>query len=413
MEIEISYELAQQVLKHEETLVAVSDLCGELDFMIALSQGANQYKLVRPRMTEENIIDLKDCRHLLQEMTVPSYVANDAYLVGGKGPNHDHHQPHSRSNTPDSHAHTDSSNNPSTPTMLLLTGPNYSGKSIYLKSIALSIYLSHLGSFVPCTSATIGLTDSILTRLRTCETVSRSHSAFMLDLQQVALMLRSCTHRSLLVIDEFGKGTDATDGAGLACGVLKHLLGRGDGAPKVLAATHFHEIFEQGFLTDEVPGLAFEHMEVRVDDRRQTDHSEERASTTDTDGTDNAQITYLYNLCPGRSAESFGTQCAAMNGVPAAIVQRASQLSRLAAQGADLVSVCAGVGKEEEEDLVEAEDIARGFLGWDLDGPAEEAEDAGADDVRGLLEGLLAQSSTVEMESRTVEEEETGMETES
>lgn len=291
--------------------------------------------------------------------------------------------------------------------MLLLTGPNYSGKSIYVKSIALAVYLAHIGSFVPCASAVIGLTDALLTRIRTCETVSRPYSAFMIDLQQVAGLLKVASRRSLIVVDEFGKGTDGCDGAGLLAGVLRHLLGRGgdgdgDGnggedAPKVLAATHFHEIFESGLpgglREGQAKGVQFQHMKVRVDERRgattTVTASDGGSSYAADDGAAGSgagtEVTYLYNLRPGRSTESFGTQCAAMNGVPALIVERARQLAGLAARGEDLVGVCAGVGRGEEEDLVEAEVVARRFLQWDLEGMEE------GEDVRAVLEGLVGE----------------------
>jgi DNA mismatch repair protein MSH5 len=124
--------------------------------------------------------------------------------------------------------------------MLILTGPNYSGKSVYLKQVAVIVYMAHVGSFVPAESARIGITDKILSRVATRESVSRIQSAFMIDLQQISLALSLASRRSLLIIDEFGKGTDSSDGAGLACAVFKHLLSLGTERPKVLAATHFH-----------------------------------------------------------------------------------------------------------------------------------------------------------------------------
>jgi DNA mismatch repair protein MSH5 len=126
------------------------------------------------------------------------------------------------------------------PSMLVLTGPNYSGKSVYLKQVALIVFMAHVGSFVPAESARIGLTDKILSRVTTRETVSRQQSAFMLDLQQISLSLGLATRRSLLIIDEFGKGTESSDGAGLACAVMEHLLSVGSERVKVVGATHFH-----------------------------------------------------------------------------------------------------------------------------------------------------------------------------
>jgi hypothetical protein len=101
--------------------------------------------------------------------------------------------------------------------MILLTGPNYSGKSVYQKQIALIVYMAHIGSFVPADAAVIGLTDKILTRITTRETVSKMQSAFMIDVQQIALALKQATRRSLVVIDEFGKGTDS-------CGELHSII---------------------------------------------------------------------------------------------------------------------------------------------------------------------------------------------
>jgi DNA mismatch repair protein MSH5 len=240
----------------------------------------------------------------------------------------------------------------------VLTGPNYSGKSIYLKQVALICYMAQIGSFVPAERATLGITDKILTRLSTIETVSRQQSAFMIDLQQIAMALNSCTACSLVVIDEFGKGTDTSDGAGLAAGVLLHLLHLEDQSPKVLAATHFHEIFELGVFED-YTRLQHAHMEVRIDRRsvlsQPADHE---------DGT--SQVTYLYNLREGRSTLSYGAQCAAMNGVPLEIVQRALDLGKWMAQGEDLVAICSALSKQDEKELEMAEVAARAFLQVDF-----------------------------------------------
>jgi DNA mismatch repair protein MSH5 len=175
---------------------------------------------------------------------VPSFVPNNTFLVGGTGDDISMDELELHHSTA-SHLHC----SPSTrhnyahkihPSMLVLTGPNYSGKSVYLKQVALTVFMAHVGSFVPAESAKIGLTDKILSRVTARETVSRQQSAFMLDLQQISLALSSATRRSLLIIDEFGKGTESSDGAGLACAVMEHLLSLGTERPKVLGTTHFH-----------------------------------------------------------------------------------------------------------------------------------------------------------------------------
>ncbi|OKL60144.1 hypothetical protein UA08_04558 [Talaromyces atroroseus] len=333
-EIEIAHEIAQNILRYKDMLSTSSDLCGEIDCYLAMAKTADIYKFVRPRMSTENVIRIKGGRHPLQELTVASYIPNDVNIRGGCGPQLPHIE-----NGDAEYPFLDA------PSMLLLTGPNFSGKSVYMKQIALIVYLAHIGSFVPAQSAEIGITDKILTRINTPETVSKIQSTFMLDLQQVSLLLRFGTPRSLIIIDEFGKGTDMNDGAGLACGIFEYLLSLGNNKPKVLVATHFHEIFENGFLPER-ESLAFGHMEVRID--------EESADNKE-------QVTYLYNFKPGRSNQSFGTlyessavHCAAMNGVDGSIVERANELVSLLARGQDLVAACARMSKADEAILEEA-----------------------------------------------------------
>ena len=329
-EIEIMYNLASKVLELTQTLVIASDLCGELDSMVALAIGAQRYNWICPNMTESRSLVIKEGRHPLQELVVPCFVANDCVLPTGL------HSTHCL----DDYNRT-----------LVLTGPNHSGKSVYLKQIAIIVYLSHIGSFVPAKSALVGTTDRILTRMSTNESVSKSESAFAIDLRQTLQVVRLSTPNSLILIDEFGKGTCPTNGAGLMAALLDHMLSVDwEHRPRSLVSTHFHEIFDGNYLETKKQ-LSFGHMNVRLDmDAHRSDD----------------QVTFLFKVSEGRSTWIFGAQCAAVNVIPSSIVERAEAISLLVSRNEDLAAFCARLTNEEESLLEVAEGIARGFVGQDM-----------------------------------------------
>ncbi|KAL4872765.1 muts domain V-domain-containing protein [Aspergillus spectabilis] len=332
-EIEIVYDLAQRVLQYENVLIEASDVCGEIDSLLAMAQAVASYNL-----------------HMLQEMTVSSYVPNDTFLVGGKldeqTANHSQHVP-------------EALRTGSSPSMLL--SEFLREERVYMKQnleVALIVYLAQTGSFVPAESAEIGVVDKILVK-------SNSQDGFS---QQISFDLKHLTGRSLLLIDEFGKRTSENDGIGLACEVLEHLLSLED-APKVIAATHFHEILENEFL--QIRPRLQGHREVRVcGESREADD----------------QITYLYNFRIGRSTKSFGTICAAMNGINQAIVGCANELASLSARGENLIAACAMLSDEEMQALQDAGELARRFLAMDLSKGCESGN------VRRLLKAVFEDS---------------------
>lgn len=355
------------MLEHARSLTTASDLFGELDSLIALAMVAEKYQWTAPKMTLSNTIDIREGRHPLQELVTPSFIANGCQISGGLG---------SDSEANEEAPSPEEQEGPG-PSMLILTGPNHSGKSVYLKQVALIVYLAHVGSYVPADHAVIGLTDKILTRISTRESMARSESAFAIDLRQAAFSINHTTRRSLVLVDEFGKGTNAADGAGLMTALMDHFLSLADDRPKVIVATHFHEIFGNNFLADD-RGLAFAHMEVRVD-----------TEAVDTDD----QVTYLFRLMPGRSTSSYGCRCAAMNGVDEAVVERAEALTLLLARNEDLQAACAKLAPAEERRLEEAELIARRFVEMDIVVPQPRRAGVRATEVgsvRAMLKELLA-----------------------
>ncbi len=327
-------------------------------------------------MTRENIIYIEGGRHPLQELVVPSFIANDCLLAGGA----DETDQNLQSEAESSVLH-DPVKYPST---LILTGPNHSGKSVYIKQVALIVYLAHIGCFVPAEQARIGVTDRILTRIATRESVARNESAFAIDLRQVGFAMNFATRRSLILVDEFGKGTNSSDGAGLVTALLSHFSSLGPDRPKVLAVTHFHEIFENQFLR-ESPEMVFAHMDIHID--------------YDASGMGD-QVTYLFQLVPGRSISSFGSRCAALNGVDEAVVDRAEAIMLLLVQNEDLEVACSRLSDAEAQRLQDAEAAGRSFMEEDITTPARgHGMLKGSNRYHNILDRVLSGDSTDETTS--------------
>nr|XP_018683409.1 PREDICTED: DNA mismatch repair protein MSH5 isoform X3 [Musa acuminata subsp. malaccensis]XP_018683410.1 PREDICTED: DNA mismatch repair protein MSH5 isoform X3 [Musa acuminata subsp. malaccensis]XP_018683411.1 PREDICTED: DNA mismatch repair protein MSH5 isoform X3 [Musa acuminata subsp. malaccensis] len=175
MERAIIRDLITRVLNFVPQLIKAVNFAAELDCILSLALIAHQNNYVRPILTEDTFLDIKNGRHALQEMTVDTFVPNDTKILDDGRIN-------------------------------IITGPNYSGKSIYVKQVALVVYLSHIGSFIPADSATIGITDRIFCAMGN-KPMTTEQSTFMIDLHQVGMMLRQATSHSLCLMDEFGKGT--------------------------------------------------------------------------------------------------------------------------------------------------------------------------------------------------------------
>jgi DNA mismatch repair protein MSH5 len=283
----ILYPLEDQILEFECDLLQVGISISILDAFISLGEIAFQFKLTCPQMVEEAAVAIKNGRHLLQELAVENFVPNDTLLSAA--------QP-----------------------VAIVSGANGSGKSIYLKQIGLIVYLAHIGSYVPCDKAVIGITDRIFTRIVSEETVSDSNSTFSLDLKQMSKILHHHSSKSLCLIDEFGKGTAPVDGMSLLAACIKFIV---ENNIKAVFALHFTEIFEDSIFSAEIHrAINCFRMETIAEAANPAEG--EDASPVD----DNTKFIPLYKLKYGINKSSHGFSCAKNNGVPGAVLKRAQEI---------------------------------------------------------------------------------------
>ncbi|XP_020554165.1 DNA mismatch repair protein MSH5 isoform X1 [Sesamum indicum] len=277
MERAITRDLVTHVLQFSDPLLKAVTFTAELDCSLSLALVARQNNYVRPILTSESVLDIRNGRHVLQEMTVDTFIPNDTKILDEGRIN-------------------------------IITGPNYSGKSIYIKQVALIVFLSHIGSFVPADSAIVGLTDRIFCAMGS-KFMTAEQSTFMIDLQQVGMMLRHASYQSLCLVDEFGKGTLSEDGIGLLGGTINYFA-KCDNPPKVMLSTHLSEIFESGCLL-ESSKIKYYTMSVLSPEDKCTDVED---------------IVFLYRLVPGHAHLSYGLHCALLAGVSKEVVKRAASI---------------------------------------------------------------------------------------
>ncbi len=273
LEYRLFLEARDRVLERLGPLQGSARAAGELDALASLAFTAIRNRWTRPEVNESMELAIEGGRHPVVELMLPSgkFVENDAFLDG-----------------------TDSQ-------LIVLTGPNMAGKSTYIRQTALITLLAQIGSFVPAKSARIGLVDRIFTRVGARDDLARGESTFMVEMIEMAQILRSATGRSLLILDEVGRGTSTYDGVSLAWAICEH-LSAGPVRPRTLFATHYHELIQ---LEKEFPGIKNWTIAVR-----------------ETSG----GILFLRKVIPGGSDRSYGIHVARLAGIPAEVTRRAEQI---------------------------------------------------------------------------------------
>ncbi|EGG14783.1 mutS like protein [Cavenderia fasciculata] len=290
----IERSIVDKVLENVSQLVAICNYCSQLDCFISLALASKELNFVKPTINNEHRINIVNGRHPLQEICVQTFIPNDTKI-----------------NTIDNIDNNINNNNNEKKQFLFITGPNQSGKSIYLKQVAIIVFLTHLGCFVPASSADICLCDRIFTRVSSRESCMVSESSFMIDCKQISQMTRFSTSNSLLIIDEFGKGTNPKDGISILYSLIEFLLFK-DNAPITLMCTHFYELFD--LFTPEMNNqILFNSMEFIIDDSNSL-------------GLDISNYIPLYKLINKKSTQSFGLTCAMNAGVSKDILIRTMEI---------------------------------------------------------------------------------------
>ncbi|KAI8611749.1 muts domain V-domain-containing protein, partial [Chytriomyces sp. MP71] len=298
-EIEIVQRLQEAVSEHAQTLIQFSQTCAELDCLLALAEASTKYGFTRPTLVSDPRLHIVQGRHPLYEQCLENFIGNDTRL--GDSPAAD-------STASQCSGISGDDEDAQGVKVMLVTGPNFSGKSVYMKQVGLIVFMAHIGSFVPARSAIIGITDRIVTRIQAVESDTKTQSAFMLDSQQMSFALRHATRRSLVLIDEYGKGTLHSDGVALFCASVVDFVERGVDCPNVIATTHFQpnqpEIFTHNLLPDS-PIMKEYKMDVF---QGNLSHDE--------------KLTFLYRVTAGNAGSSLGLYCAKLAGVPEMVIQR-------------------------------------------------------------------------------------------
>ncbi len=289
LELEMFAELRELVAAAAPRLQQTAHALAEIDVLAALAELARARNYVRPQIVNEPILEIVDGRHPVLDITesegtfVPNGVSCEAQVAS--------YEPSQEA--PNSRPATRAS-------QLLITGPNMAGKSTYIRQVALITLLGQMGSFVPAREATIGIADRIFARVGASDDLARGRSTFMVEMTEAARILNTATERSLVILDEIGRGTSTYDGLSLAWAIVEYL--HTEIGCRTLFATHYHELTR---LEESLPGVANRNVAVQEWEN---------------------QVVFLHKIVPGSADKSYGIHVAQLAGVPAAVSQRAEEI---------------------------------------------------------------------------------------
>lgn len=274
LEQELFKEVRRQAVAHLETIQRNALAIGQVDLLSTFAERALSNNYARPTMTDNGKLEIRDGRHPVVEQMPDAerFVPNDSALDRGT------HQ------------------------LIIITGPNMAGKSTYIRQVALIAVMAHMGSFVPAASAEIGVIDRVFTRVGASDDLARGRSTFMVEMQETANILNNATPKSLIVLDEIGRGTSTFDGISIAWSVAEYLCKNPAMQAKTLFATHYHELTDLALTLPNVKNFS-----VLVKEKGNS-------------------ITFLRKIVPGAADKSYGIQVARLAGLPDTVIERANDI---------------------------------------------------------------------------------------
>ena len=269
LEVELFARLREQAAARTDRLLNTAEVLALLDVLAGFAELAASRDYRRPALVDEPVLEIRDGRHPVLDQTLPpgTFVPNDVLL------------------------------GPETGRFWLVTGPNMAGKSVLIKQTALICVLAHVGCFVPAKSAKVGMADRVFTRVGASDELTRGRSTFMVEMTEAANILNNATPRSLVILDEIGRGTSTYDGVSLAWSMTEHL--HDAVGCRAMFATHYHELAQ---LAESLPNLRNYHVQVKELDE---------------------DVVFLHKIAPGSAKRSYGIHVARLAGVPEPVLARA------------------------------------------------------------------------------------------
>jgi DNA mismatch repair protein MutS len=275
IELRVFKEICAELSKSAHKLLDTAYALAELDVLSALGEAAALGGYCKPEVRDEAVLEIREGRHPVVEQLLHGerYVPNNVIFEQGE-------------------------------IVRVITGPNMSGKSTYLRQTALIVLMAQMGSFVPAASAQIGLVDRIFTRIGAQDEIHAGQSTFMVEMIEAANILHHATERSLLILDEIGRGTSTYDGVSIAWALVEYVHNHPGLRAKTLFATHYHELTQ---LADLLPGVRNYNVAVSEGDNK---------------------VVFLHKIVPGGADRSYGIHVAQLAGLPAPVVQRANEIMK-------------------------------------------------------------------------------------